>query len=309
MSQLDTHPRLVFLKELREGNVVDESGRDPEPPNGVDLSHPSVARVYDYYLGGTANWAIDRRFGSAVLEKFPMLRDIAVANRQFLHRVVQHLVDLGVKQFIDVGSGVPTVGPTHIVAGYSDPDSTRVVYVDNEPVAVAHSQILLAEDGDPRRHQAILADLRDPDALWTAIEDTQVIDFSEPVALLMIAVLHVQQQDEAGTDRGAELVARYREKLPRGSYLALSHITDDGVPDYFQDRLVKLKEMYDVSSSPVIWRSHDDIRSLFGDFTFVDPDLSWTPEWHPEIAEYTSRKTNFKTVNESVILAGLARKD
>lgn len=284
-----------------------DSEQDPFPPQGVDLEHPSVARVYDWYLGGTANWAIDREFGERVLTTFPLLRPIAIANRLFLHRVVRHLVRKGVKQFVDIGSGVPTMGNTHQVADEVAPDS-HVVYIDHEPVAVAHSQVLLEKDGDPARHAAINADLRNPDRLWQQVIETGVIDLDEPIALLVIAVLHVQQPDADGVDVGPRAIARYRELLPAGSYLAISHITDDGVPEEVGERLVELKQMYDTSSSPVIWRSHDQIRDLFGDFELLPPGMGWTPSWHPEETGPTSPVIEFDQPNEAVIWAGVGRK-
>ncbi|WP_199439915.1 SAM-dependent methyltransferase [Umezawaea beigongshangensis] len=286
---------------------MDDAEQDPFPPAGVDLDHPSVARVYDFYLGGTANWAIDRAFGEKVLSVFPLLRPIAVANRLFLHRAVRHLVKLGVRQFVDVGSGVPTMGHTHQVADDLAPDS-RVVYIDNEPVAVAHSKVLLEQHGDPARHAAINADLRNPDRLWQEVVRTGVIDLDEPIALLLIAVLHVQQPDADGVDVGPRALARYRELLPSGSYLALSHITDEGVPDEVAGKLVDLKRMYDTSSSPVVWRSHGEIGELFGDFELIDPGATWTTLWHPEETSPSAPVVEFATPNESVVWAGVGRK-
>ena len=284
-----------------------EAAPEPVAPPGVDLDRPSVARVYDYYLGGNANWAIDREFGARVLGEFPLLRPIAVANRLFLHRAVRHLVKLGIRQFVDVGSGVPTMGNTHAVADEVAPDS-RVVYIDNEPVAVAHSKVLLEEHGDPARHAAINADLRDPELLWAEVEETGVIDFSQPVALLMIAVLHVQQTGPDGKDMGAEVMARYRDLLPAGSYLGLSHITDDGVPPALDEKLIKLKEMYDARSSPVIWRKQPEFRELFGDFELIEPGVTWTPLWHPEDTGPNSPTIEFDEPNEATIIVGVARK-
>jgi hypothetical protein len=284
-----------------------ESAQDPFPPKGVDLERPSVARVYDWYLGGTTNWAIDREFGERVLAKFPLLREIAIANRLFLHRVVRHLVRLGIRQFVDIGSGVPTMGNTHQVADEVAPDS-RVVYIDHEPVAVAHSQVLLEQHGDLKRHAAINADLRNPDRLWQRVVESGVIDLEEPIALLVIAVLHVQQPSPDGVDVGPRAIARYRELLTPGSYLAISHITDEGVPDDVASGLVDIKRMYDTSSSPVIWRSQSEIRELFGDFELIAPGMAWTPDWHPEETGPNSPVIEFHRPNEAVIWAGVGRK-
>ena len=284
-----------------------ESEQDPFPPQGIDLEHPSVARVYDWYLGGTANWAIDREFGERALSVFPLLRPIAMANRLFLHRVVRHLVGLGVRQFVDIGSGVPTMGNTHQVADEVAPDS-RVVYIDYEPVAVAHSQVLLEKNGDPARHAAINADLRNPDRLWQRVIETGVINLEEPIALLTIAVLHVQQPDTDGVDIGARAIARYRELLPAGSYLAISHATDDGVPEEIASSLAELKKMYDTLSSPVIWRTHEQIRQLLGNFELVPPGMGWTTSWHPEETGPNSPVIELDRPNEAAVWAGVGRK-
>ena len=281
---------------------------EPLPPPGVDLARPSVARVYDFYLGGTANWAIDREFGKKVMARFPLIRPIAKANRLFLHRVVRHLTRQGVRQFVDIGSGVPTMGPTHEVADQLAPAS-RVVYVDNEPVAVAHSEMLLEQHGDPARHAAINADLREPDALWRQVQATGVIDPNEPVALLMIAVLHVRQIGPDGEDIGEEVLARYRELMSSGSYLAISQLTTDGVSVEMDQHLADLKRMYESSSSSnAIFRNRAEIGALFGDFDMVEPGLTWTPLWHPEETTPTAPVITFAAPNESAILAGVGRK-
>ncbi|MGP4014753.1 SAM-dependent methyltransferase [Saccharopolyspora sp. 5N708] len=283
------------------------SEQDPFLPQGVDLSRPSVARVYDWYLGGNANWAIDREFGQRVLAEFPLLRPIAIANRLFLHRAVRQLRKQGIRQFIDIGSGVPTMGNTHAVADEAAPDA-RVVYVDNEPVAVAHSQTLLEQHGDPARHAVINADLRNPELLWQRAIETGVLDFEEPIALLFIAVLHVMQPGPDGTDISPTVLTRYRELLTPGSYLAISHITDDGVPEQISGKLVELKKLYDTASSPVIWRSRTQIGELFGDFQLMEPGMTWTPLWHSEDSSPNSPEIDFRTPEESVIWAGVGRK-
>nr|WP_199748975.1 SAM-dependent methyltransferase [Amycolatopsis sp. WAC 01376] len=282
------------------------------PPPGVDMGKPSVARVYDYYLEGTASWAIDRKFGDRVLGEFPMLRPIAKANRVFLHRVIRHLLRLGVTQFIDIGAGLPTMQHAHQVADDVAPGKARVVYVDYEPVAVTHSQALLEEHGDPRRHAAVHADLRAPDRLWAKVAEQKILDLDEPVAVLLIAVLHVQQPASPRSgdtgDVGPASVERYRELVPSGSYLAISHITDEGVPPEYEKPLVKLKELYDSGSSPVIWRNHGEIRELFGDFDLLPPGLTWTTQWHPEDASPAEPEITFATPNGSLILGGVGRK-
>ncbi|GAA4668746.1 MULTISPECIES: SAM-dependent methyltransferase [Amycolatopsis] len=277
------------------------------PVEGVDLDHPNVARVYDYYLGGKANYAVDRVFAEKALEAFPFVRPAAKSNRLFLHRAVRYLVKQGVRQFIDVGSGVPTMGSTHQVADELN-TGTRVVYIDNEAVAVAHSQMLLEQDGDPDRHAVIRADLRDPDLLWRKVRDSGVIDFGQPVALLLIAVLHVTQPGPDGTDVGPEAVARYRELLTPGSYLVLSHGTADGVPESRAREMAEFGKMYDNTATPVIWRPRAEIEALFGDLEMVEPGATWTPLWRPEENGDNAPDVRFDSPNDSVVWAGVGRK-
>jgi O-methyltransferase involved in polyketide biosynthesis len=293
---------------------VPERAADPDPPKGLDLERPSVARVYDYFLGGTANWAVDREFGDRVLARFPLLRDIAIANRLFLNRVVRHLTKRGIRQFLDIGAGVPTSGNTHQVADEVKRDAgeapdVRVVYVDNEPVAVAHAEMLLNREGDPGRHAVIEADLREPDALWQQALETDLINPDEPVALLLIAILHVHQPDAEGNDIGPQAVARLRELLPVGSFLAISHSTHEGIPTEHREKLADLKRMYDESSSSNgIWRSHAEIEAMFADFRPVEPGWTWTPLWHPEETGATVRTVTFRTPNESAVWAAVGEK-
>jgi S-adenosyl methyltransferase len=152
-------------------------------PPEIDLDRPNIARVYDFYLGGSTNYAIDREFGERVLSDFPVVRPIARANRLFLCRVVRHLSALGVSQFVDIGCGMPTTGNVHQVADEVN-DASRVVYVDHDPIAVAHTQILLEQHGDSWRHAALQVDLREPDELWKRVADTGVVDLEKgrPVA-------------------------------------------------------------------------------------------------------------------------------
>ena len=278
---------------------------DPIP--GVDLERPSVARVYDWYLGGTANWAIDREFGKKVLATFPAGKYCARANRAFLHRAVRHLVRLGVRQFVDIGSGVPTMGNVHQVADEAAPDS-RVVYIDYEPVAVAHSQMLLERDGDPRRHAVVHGDLRDPGGLWKSVAETGVVDLNEPLALLVTAVLHIQQPGPDGRDMGPDAIAQYRELLPSGSYLVLSQITHEGLPEDIARQLQAIIQMYDDDVSKHVLRSKTEFGALFGNFTLLDPGITWTAAWHPEDSGPDTPVIDFADPSEAAMLAGVARK-
>lgn len=254
---------------------------DPQiAPEGVDLENPNPARIYDWFLGGSTNWAIDREFGGKVLETFPEVRTIARVGRDFLGRGVHYLARHGINQFLDLGSGVPTVGNVHEIADAVNPGS-RCVYVDNEPVAVAHSQVLLEQHGDPNRHAVLHGDLREPDDVWRRAMSTGVLDPTEPIGLIIVGVLYFlgPEADPHG------LVARYRDKLPAGSYLLSSHLTEDQVPEDGLDKRDEVRNQYQRSSSELYMRDRDEFGRFFDGFEIVDPGVVWLPEWHPDELE------------------------
>jgi len=258
-------------------------------PADVNLQVPSAARAYDALLGGGHNFAVDREFARKAELVFPGVGASCMANRAFLRRVVLHLVEAGVRQFLDIGSGIPTVGNVHEIVQAADP-SCRVVYVDNEPVAVAHSQLIL-EDND--NATIVMADLRDPESVLAADETRRLIDFDRPVALLMFAILHFIPDD----DGPADLVARYRDALRPGSYLGITHATADSRPDEMR----ALEKLYATSSNPAVARTTDWITSLFGDFALVDPGTVYAPEWRPE-------SSTIANPEHYIFFGGLARK-
>lgn len=244
---------------------------------GVDLDNPNPARVYDYFLGGTANWAIDRFLGDQLSALVPIIRTGARVNREFLGRAVRYAARHGITQFLDLGSGVPTAGNVHEVADEVVPDS-RCVYVDCEPVAVAHARILLERHGDPERHAVLHADLRDVGMVWKSAFASGVLDMSRPICLLMVSVLHfLDTQDEV-----AGVVAQYRELLPPGSQLIISHATFDAVPDAELQQFQAGVELYRQAGIPASPRDRETIRGYFGDFELVEPGLTWLPEWHTD---------------------------
>jgi len=272
-----------------------------------------VARVYDYYLGGTTNWVVDRDFGDHVLDTFPQMRKVARANRLFLDRVVRFLTKRGIRQFLDVGSGMPGAGSTHRIADElaryhgREPD-TRVVYVDNDPVAVAHAQLILDQDGDPRRQAVVEADLRDPGDLWEQAVDTDLLDPDQPVALLLVALLHIEQPDASGIDIGPESVARLYDLLPAGSYVAVSHMTADGVPGEVRDKLLDLRHLYDPTCISVNWRSHAKIEALLDDLDVVEPGWQWVTEWRPEETGPNAPDVSFPSPAHAAVWAGVGQK-
>jgi hypothetical protein len=239
-------------------------------PADVDLGKPNAARVYDYILGGANNFEVDREFAKQLLTMVPDAQALAQENRGYLRRVVSFLAGQGIRQFIDLGSGIPTVGNTHEVAQRIDPGA-RVVYVDNESVAVAHSELILQDN----ENAAILrADVRDVHTVLGHPTTRRLIDFDQPVGLLLFAVLHFVS-DEQDPYR---LVARYRDATVPGSFLALSHGTSDGRPEI--DEVVT---HYRNTASPVTERNRADVTRLFNGYDLVPPGVVFTREWQPEI--------------------------
>jgi O-methyltransferase involved in polyketide biosynthesis len=250
---------------------------DPAPrPEGIDLDRPNAARAYDWALGGTANWAIDREYGRQALRAYPQLCAAARANRAFLGRAVRFCVASGIRQFLDLGSGVPTMGNVHEVADAVD-EETRCVYVDVEPVAVAHAQVLLDEEGDPERHAVVQADLCDTGAVWRAALATGVLDPGRPIGLLVVAVLHFVP-DATGV---REAIGAYRELLPPGSLFVLSHVTHSDAGDAERDQLRDLEKLSRRSSTPGVLRTREEIQAFFGDFELVEPGLVPLGRWRP----------------------------
>ncbi|MCK2244040.1 MULTISPECIES: SAM-dependent methyltransferase [unclassified Crossiella] len=283
--------------------------QDPFPPAGLNLNRPGNARVHDYLLGGTTNWAIDRTLGDQILAALPLTRSIYTANRLFLHRAVRHLIDLGVRQFVDIGSGLPTMSQTHEIAEELCPGAVRVVYLDHDPLTVAHAQIHLERSGDPQRHAVLHADLRAADRVWTLIGQTGVLDLAEPTALLAVSVLDARQPDQTGAaDMSPIAVARYRELLATGSYLALSHATVDGVPAALVPGLAEAARRYALAGIPVIHRDQREIAGLFGDFELLSPGLTWAQLWRPEDGDRAAGEPRFATPNQSAVRVGVARK-
>lgn len=262
------------------------------------MTRPTEARIYDYYLGGACNFAVDRDFARAQIAKYPDMPMIAQENRAFLSRVVSYLLDHGIRQFVDIGSGVPTEGNVHQIADTQAPGAARVVYVDHDPIAHAHARLLLDRDGDPRRHAALLGDLVDTPALWSQIVDTGLIDLTQPVALLLVAVLHFVPDEREPLRAVRHLTAQ----LPPGSMLALSHATADGLPTTQRAAAEGVRSDYqDKATNPGVFRTREDISAFFGDWPLLAPGLVWTPLWHKGTTPtYTDDPAR------AFILAGLA---
>jgi S-adenosyl methyltransferase len=237
-------------------------------PAGVDMSRPSAARVYDYYLGGFHNFAVDREMAQQAIAMWPDLPLIMRANRAFLQRAVTHLVELGVRQFLDIGSGIPTVGSVHTTAQSLAAD-TRVVYVDIDPVAVAHSRSLLAGDAQV---VAIRGDLLRPTEILADPAVATVLDPTAPTALLMIAVLHFVGDQEAATDA----IGGFSAALAPGSYLAISHATHE---QQARELTESHRALYQRTPTPMTMRSRDQVTALFGGFEILDPGVVLLDQW------------------------------
>jgi SAM-dependent methyltransferase len=246
---------------------------DGAVPEGVDVERPSAARLYDYLLGGRHNFAADRDMARRVIGAEPNARLIVQENRAFLRRAVRYLVAEGVRQFLDLGSGIPTQDNVHEIAQRLAPGS-RVVYVDHDPVAVAHSAQILADNPDAG---AVLEDLRRPEAVLAHPTVGSLLDFSRPVGLLMVAVLHfVPDEDEP-----LSTVVRYREALAPGSHLVLSHGTYEAAPQ----NSAEVERLYSATSSSAHVRSLEDITRFFTGFDLAEPGIVYVPEWRPERSE------------------------
>ncbi|WBB67208.1 SAM-dependent methyltransferase [Micromonospora sp. WMMD812] len=240
-------------------------------PETIDIERPSVARMYDYYLGGSHNFAADRAAAQAMVAAVPEAPLMAQANRAFLRRAVQFLVEAGVRQFLDIGSGIPTVGNVHEIAQLAAPES-RVVYVDVDPVAVEHSREILAGTD---RAAVVQEDLRNPERILAHPDVRRLLDFDQPVAVMVVAVLHFVSDD----DRPAEILRTLREALAPGSFLVLSQASDDGRSE---DERAEAERVYRRTDNPLWVRGRAELTALFDGFELVEPGVVWVPQWRPE---------------------------
>jgi hypothetical protein len=254
-------------------------------PRDVDIERASAARLYGYFLGGSYNFEVDRALGRQIEQAAPGVPEFAFLNRAYLRRAVQYLLAHGVDQFLDLGSGIPTAGNVHEIAQRANP-AAKVVYVDNEPVAVAHADLLLEDNPNA---VAIEADLQDVATILGHEKTRGLLDFSRPIGLLAVAVLHFLPPD---VDPYAVL-AEYRQALPAGSYLALSHLTHD----VGSDQVEQIIRLYARSQNPITARGEADIAAMFDGYDLVEPGVVFTPLWHPEspddVGEHPDRSGAF----------------
>ncbi|GIL31919.1 SAM-dependent methyltransferase [Actinocatenispora comari] len=244
---------------------------DPEGLHRAQLAQPSAARMYDFFLGGGANFDHDRRAAEQALSAFPALRDWAGANRSFLRRVVTFLCGQGFEQFLDLGSGIPTVGNVHEIAQRHRPEA-RVAYVDWDPVAVAHGRQLL---GDRPGVSVTQADVRHPDQVLAQPGVADFLDWTRPVAVLAFAIIHAipDRDDPVG------IVAGYRDASCPGSALAVSHGVVTTMSDEQVERFVAA---YRNTPTPATFRDVDRVADLFAGYSLVEPGLVLLDEWRPD---------------------------
>jgi hypothetical protein len=237
---------------------------------GVDPTKPSIPRVYDYWLGGQNNFVVDRELAERMATLDPRIPLSCRYNRAFLGRAVRFLASQGIRQFLDIGSGMPTAGNVHEIAQQAAPDA-RVIYIDRDTVVVAESRHLLSSD---RQTSVVQADLRDTDAILSDPEVGRLIDFSEPVALMLVAILHFIKD----ADDPQNIMERFRKAMPPGSQIVVSHVTSEANP-----RLaVAAERIYNSRAADGQARSRTEILRFFGDWEIAQPGLVYAPLWHPE---------------------------
>ena len=259
----------------KNGSTDETAGADDPDllAAGINTSVAHPARVYDYLLGGKDNFAADRVLGDALAAAMPSAREMVRANRAFLGRAVRYLVkDAGIRQFLDVGTGIPTAGNTHEVAQAVAPES-RIVYVDNDPIVLAHARALMTSD--PAGATAFIqADLHSPDKILNDPALRRTLDLGEPVALMLIAILMYIRDDE--NPRG--LVSTLMDALPPGSYLALTHPT----ADFNAEEVAEAVAATERAGISFTTRGKAQVAAFFDGLDLVDPGVVPVLAWHPE---------------------------
>lgn len=238
-------------------------------PPEIDIETPNAARMYDYSLGGSHNFAADRALVDKITKAMPEAIPNAYANRGFLRRAVRTLADLGVRQFLDIGSGIPTVGNVHEIVQRVATDA-RVVYVDADPVAVAHGDAMLR---DQPTVEMIQGDLREPDRILADTRVRGLLDFEAPIGVILCAVLHFVPD----TDGPGRIVETLMDAVAPGSYLALSHGSRDDQPN-----ASAITEVYERTSSPLSLRTREEITGFFTGLDLLDPGVTVAGYWRPE---------------------------
>jgi hypothetical protein len=269
----------------------------PPVPKGVDPTVPSPARLYDYYLGGNLNYEVDRAAGEQLRANYPEITQAAWGNRGFHQRAARFIVDAGVRQFIDIGSGLPTIGNTHDIVQQKDP-SIHVVYVDQDPMVELYSRDLLYGQTTVG---IVRADLRDPDVVLSDPQTRALIDFDQPVGLLMTAVWHFVAPQRNPYD----LLKRYVDALPSGSYVALSHITGDRMPPTVVQAIT---DLYEHATEMAYFRTKPEFERFFDGLELV-PAYEGTSEGIVTVGLWGAEDPVAADGEDSRLLyAGVARK-
>ena len=256
------------------------------PADQTSLDRPNVARMWDYYLGGFHNFAIDRQAAEYAMRLYPDMPLVARVTRAFLRRAMRYLLEQHIDQFLDVGSGIPTAGNVHEIAHRVNPDA-RVVYADVDSIVVSHSQAILR---DANNAVALQADARHPERLLEHPEVRERLDWSRPIGLLTVAVFHFVPQD----DEVLRIIRIFRDALPRGSYLAVTHATADAVDASLAEQG---EQNYERSNAPLHFRSHARVLPIFDGFELVEPGVVYLPLWRPdpeeELVDQPERSANY----------------
>jgi hypothetical protein len=245
-------------------------------PRAVDISTPSAARVDDAYLGGAHTFAVDRAFADQAERLFPRVRDVVRAQRHFLRRAVEFLIGQGIHQFLDIGCGLLTPSSVHGVAQRRDPGA-RVLYADNDPIAVAQGRSMLQDNS---RTEIIYGDLLQSDTILAAPQTHRLLDFTRPIGVFMVGLLPFVPDDR----EPVRAVRRYTDVLPVGSYLAVSHVTLEGVPEPVRSQAAALMRSYEDTQNPdFVARDATEFGRFFDGYELVPPGTTYTPQWRPEV--------------------------
>ncbi|MEU0336864.1 SAM-dependent methyltransferase [Streptomyces sp. NPDC006193] len=248
------------------------TGQDPTAIE-IDTSKPHPARMYDWYLGGKDNYPVDEAMGRQMLALDPRVPVMARVNRAFMHRATRWLAQQGVRQFLDIGTGIPTEPNLHQVAQRIAPDA-RVVYCDNDPIVLAHAAALLRSTPEGVT-EYLQADVRDPDAIIAGAE--RILDLDRPVALSLVALLHFVPDE----DGAHELVGRLLSRLPSGSFLMMTHATADFTPEASAAATEKLR----AAGVTLALRSREEFGRFFTGLDLVEPGVEIVHKWRPELGE------------------------
>ena len=260
-------------------------------PPGVNVNVPHSARIYDYWLGGKENFAVDRAVGDAIVKVIPGMRSMAGENRRFVHRATRDLVAKeGIRQFLDIGTGIPTRPNLHEIAQEIAPE-TRVVYVDNDPIVLVHARALMISSVEGRS-EYIAADIRQPRSILTEQVLRQTLDLTRPVGLTLIAILMLLSD----ADDPWSLVAELRDAMPSGSILGITHPTADFNPEAVSQAVAAATG----AGMTLVARTREEVERFFGDWELLEPGLVPVPAWRPD--------ETVENPEETYYWAGVARK-